>query len=178
MAAKIEPVDAATFTDCMEQLQEAYVYAVAATAGCSATKVAHDTFKKDFLIVRPARNGGEETSLYVQLKNTTTLRPDRTKPNFSYQFKKRGYMEDLVKPRKMIKAILVVMAAHPKQADWTLAGHDHLRVHHCCYWKWLEGETVPAGVKYPSNKVNTADIFDAAALTKIMDKLDRGEALH
>lgn len=174
----IEPVDGSTFTDCMELLQEAYVSAVVATAGCSVTFVKHDTFLKDALIVRPGWDGGEEVSLYAQLKSSTTLKPDPSKPTFGYKFTKRRYMEDLVKPRSVVKAILLVMTTHRVQGNWTIASHHELRLHHCCYWKSLEGDTVPAGVQSPTTGVSTSAIFDAPALTEIMDRLDRREGLR
>lgn len=177
MTSAIQPVSPATFTTDMEQLQTGYLYAVAATAGCTVNEVKRDTFAKDALITRPNGPGVEETSLYVQLKSTTTLKPDRAKPHFGYQFKKRQYMEDLAVPDRTIKVILVVMAVHPHQAAWAAASHDELTLQHCCYWKSLEGETVPAGVESPSTKISTTNIFDAKALAGILDKIERGQPL-
>lgn len=176
-SGNIVPVNASTFTDCMELLQEAYVSAVAATAGCSVQFMHHDTFKKDALFVRPGDVGKQEVSFYAQLKSTTTIKPAAADGGFSYQFKKRAYMEDLALADRSIKVILIVMATHPSQSDWSLADHDDLRLRHCCYWKSLEGETVPPGVQTPSTRLMTANIFDAVALTGIMDRIDRGEAL-
>lgn len=119
-----------TFTDCMEQLQEGYVASVAATAGCSMNPISRDTYGMDVLLVRLGSNGGEEVSIYLQLKNTTTIKPDPSKQHFSYQFKKRRYLEQLVLPRTTIKAFLVVMATKPDQRMWTTATHDQLLVSH------------------------------------------------
>lgn len=165
------------FTQHMEQLQQAYVGAVAAAARCSMNVIDRDTFAKDALLTRPSPVGLEETSVYVQLKSTTTKNPDPSKTHFGYQFKKRSYMEDLACPGRTVKVILIVMAIHPDQSSWCSAAHDVLTVRHCCYWKSLDGETVPAGVQNPSTKLSTASIFDAAALTGILDRIERGQAV-
>lgn len=161
----------------MEQLQFAYLYAVASAAGCTITPVTRDTFAKDALITRPNGPGLEEVSIYAQLKSTTTTKPDPSNGSFSYVFKRRRYMEDLALPGRTIKVILLVMAVHPHQEQWASACHDHLTVQHCCYWKSLESETVPAGVESPTTKIPTANIFDAGALSAILDRVERGETL-
>jgi hypothetical protein len=174
----IHPLDPQTFTDCMEQLQEGYVAAVAATAACSFQPVSRDTYGMDVLLVRPAAPGIEEISVYAQLKSTTTLRVDPNKKDFPYQFKKRDYFERLAVTRQNgPKAILIVMATSPWQGRWTASSHTELRVQHCCYWVSLEGRTVPAGVQSPTVRVPTKNVFDAAALTDVLDRLDRGEAI-
>ncbi|WP_435070472.1 DUF4365 domain-containing protein [Amycolatopsis thermoflava] len=175
----VAPVIADTFTACMEQLQDGYVFAVAATAGCTVEVLQRDTYGLDVLIIRKGRTASEEEiSVYAQLKSTTTLRPDPSAKNFSFQFKKRKHFDHLAKPRKGIKAILVVMATCPSQAGWTKATHDSLELQHCCYWVSLEGLTVKPEVQKPTVHVPTGNIFDAAALTQILDKLDRAEPLR
>ena len=175
--ARIQPVIAKTFTVCMEQLQEGYVAAVAATAGCTTEPKRRDLYRTDLEIVRPPTNGQtEEISLLVQLKNTTIIRPDPAKESFSYKFKKREYLEELAKYRSR-KAILVVMATVPVQADWSKATHDSLEVQHCCYWRSLEGEPVDVNVQSPTVKIPTVNVFDATALTGLLDRLERGENL-
>ncbi len=177
MGSNVVSVHPPSHTVMMEQLQEAYVLAVASAAACVVSPISKDTFKKDVLITRPRTSGIGEDSIYAQMKSTTTSKPDPTKATFSYQFKDRKYMEDLVADRPSIPAILIVMATHPVQAKWTTASHESLTVVHACYWKCLAGDTVPAGVHAPSTKISTGQIFDSAALTAIMDRLERGEAV-
>ncbi|WP_367320807.1 DUF4365 domain-containing protein [Streptomyces sp. HUAS ZL42] len=168
-----------TFTACMEQLQEGYVASVAATAGCAMTAVRRDIYGMDALLARPpVITGKQEASVYVQLKNTTTIRPDPSKTEFSYQFKKREYFEHLSLVRSTPKAILVVMVTSHRQMDWTRASHDRLELNYCCYWASLEGQIAKQGVASPTIRVPTANIFDASSLTLILDKLDRGESLN
>lgn len=175
--AGIVPVVAHTFTAMMEQLQEGYVASVAAAAGCSVEFIRRDLYLVDALIIRSIDKEKQEVSLFAQLKNTTSIKPDPGKPSFSYQFKNRKHLERLTMQRKDPKMILLVMTSHPAQAEWTHCDHESLAVRGCCYWVSLEGRTVGATVKYPSLSVPTANVFDSQALTMIMDKLDRGEAL-
>jgi hypothetical protein len=163
----------------MEQLQEGYVASVAATAGCAFERISRDIWGFDVQLVRPGKSASEqEISVYAQLKNTTTVRPDRSKPSFSYQLKKRDYFDRLAAKRRDPKAILIVMVTPARQASWTRATHDQLDVCHCCYWVSLEGQTAKAGVQQPTVHVPTSNLFDADALTAILDRLDRGESIN
>ncbi|WP_329789156.1 DUF4365 domain-containing protein [Lentzea sp. DG1S-22] len=174
----IRPVIESSFTECMEQLQEGYVFAVAATAGCTVEVTKRDIYGTDIRIIRPAAEvNGEEITVLAQLKNTTTVRPDPQKDFFSYQLKKREYFDKLAMPRRGPKAILIVMATTPVQADWTKGSHESLELQYCCYWRSLEGETAADGVKSPTVRIPTANVFDASALTEILDRLDREEEL-
>jgi hypothetical protein len=154
------------------------VTSVAATAGCAIEPIPKDNYGFDLRLVRPGRvPTEEEVSLLVQLKNTTTVKPDPTKDFFSYQLKKREYLERLAVRRTIVKAILVVMATSHVQREWTTASHHSMELKHACYWQSFEGHLVNPTVASPSVRIPTANIFDSVALTKIMDKLSRGESL-
>lgn len=175
--ARVRPVSPETFTTCMEQLQEGYVASVAATAGCLFDPVSRDYFGMDAMLIRSGASDEEEISVYVQLKSTTTAKPDPSRDSFSFQFKHRDHMQRLVNPRKGVKAILVVMVTHPEQARWARGDHESLTLLHCCYWVSLEGRTVAPGVQRPTIRIPTANVFTPDALTEILDKLERGEDL-
>ncbi len=151
--------------------------AVAATAGCTMETVRRDIHGFDVQLLRSAPPPAQEVAVWVQLKSTTTIKPDPNKELFSYKLKKRAYFDRLAAPRKAPKAILVVMACSPVQEKWTACDHDQMSLQHCSYWVSLEGDTSTAE-KTPTVHIPTANVFDADALTRIMDKLDRGEALR
>lgn len=174
---RVQAVDDATFTTCMEQLQEGYVAAVAATAGCLIETVRRDLYGVDIMIVRPRGPHLQEQMIFAQLKNTTTIKPDPDKPNFAYKFKARSHLEHLTKSRTTPKAILIVMATSPAQVDWTDGDHDVLSVLHCCYWANLEGQEIKPGVQQPTVRVPTGQQFTAPALLEMFDRLDGGEPL-
>lgn len=171
---RIKPVNATTFTVCMEQLQEAYVTSIAATAGCLVEVVQRDVYGMDVTFIRPGGPAAEEAILWAQLKNTTIIRPNPARPTFSFQLRKSSYLAQLVKPRTRPKAILLVMATDPDQSLWTLGDHDSLSVFNCCYWAYLENMPVDPAVAKPSVAVPTANIFTAEALTHLMDTLGQG----
>lgn len=171
------PVNRNSCTNAMEQLQEGYVFSVAATAGCQVDRFVHGNKYADLSIKREGID--EEITVEVHLKCTTDARPDPSKDHFSYQIKERAHFDRLARNRtKGPKQILVVMATRKDQALWTAAGADHLKVFHCCYWVSLEGMVVAETVKSPTVHVPTANVFDAEALTWILDRLDRGEPLR
>lgn len=178
VSPRITPVDSRTFTTCMELLQEGFVASVAATAGCTAEFKHRDVHGFDVLITRPSEAGTQEVSVYAQLKNTTTKKPDPRKSHFSYKFKDRDNLKRLAGPRNDPKAILLVMTTTAAQMEWTEVSHDFLTLRHCCYWVHLEGMPVDPNVRSPTVRVPTANRFDAAALRELMDKLDRGLPLR
>jgi hypothetical protein len=166
------------FTDSMEQLQQGYVQAVAATAGCSVEFSEHDRYGVDATIIRQIDQSREEISVKAALKCTTRIRPNPARAQFSYRFHDRAHLERLTLPRRTQKMILLLMLTCPEQARWTQCSHESLTVNHCCYWAYLESYEIQPGVQSPSVPIQTANLFDSAALTRIMDKLDRGESLR
>lgn len=173
----VDPVDATTFTMCMEQLQEGYVASVAATAGCLVNPVRRDLYGIDLDIIKQYGSSTEELTIKVQLKNTTIVKPDISREFFSFQFKKRKNLEQLAMARTTAKAILIVMVTNPRQMAWTVGGHEFLQTSHCCYWASLEGHAVDPDVASPSVRVPTRNRFDAPALLAMFDRLERGGAI-
>ncbi|QFU94070.1 DUF4365 domain-containing protein [Amycolatopsis sp. YIM 10] len=174
---KVQPVIDRTFTECMEQLQEGYVSAIAATAGCTVEFRRRDLYGVDMEVTRSGKTDADpETSIYLQLKSTTTIKPNSEAENFSYQFKKREYFEKLAIPNRYPKAFLVVMATSPIQQDWTKGGHEALEMLHCCYWVNLEGKTIKPGVQAPTVHIPTANVFDANGLSEMLDRIEHDKA--
>jgi hypothetical protein len=174
---RVQPVEDRFFTTLMEQLQEGYVSSIAAAAGCTAEPIRRDIYGFDVRLIKPTPPGTEEVTLLAQLKNTTTVKPDPNREFFSYQLKKREYLEDLAVVRSGPKAVLLVMVTSPVQNQWTDASHEYMTVRHCCYWSNLEGHPVDNSVASPTVRVPIANIFDSQALSAMMDRLSRGEPL-
>ena len=174
-AKNIRPVNAATFTECMEQLQEGYLLSVAATAGCLVERLRRDRFGADVSFMRPNGPQREEVSLLAQLKCTTTRVPDPAATSFGYQFHNRSHFDRLVMERTTIKAILLVMVTDPDQSRWSDGDHESLRVRKCCYWVNLEGQTSEA--RKPTVQVPTRQIFTAEALNGLLDRQEEGSHL-
>ncbi|MFD3645121.1 DUF4365 domain-containing protein [Streptomyces cyaneofuscatus] len=161
----------------MELLQRGYVTSVAATAGCTTEVIQNDNWGIDVQFIRPPVVATRfETMLWAQLKSTTQITPDPQKEFFSYQFTKRQYFDHMAKVRPSIKAILIVMTVPQNQSTWTEVSHSGLLTKRSCYWVDLEGQTSEADK--PTVRVPTKNLFDASALTEVLDKIDRGESLR
>ena len=166
------PIHDDTHTDMMEQLQESYVGAVASTAAVSVQPVKRDNFKYDLEFVRMLDPSMEEASFKAQLKASTKVKYTHGGASVSYQFDDKAAFEDLAKFRKTTKRILILMVVHLDQSRWTYAHQRAMLVRHSCYWLNMEGMSSTAA--YPTVSVPTANIFNAAALTAMMDRLDNG----
>lgn len=172
MASNLTKVNPRLFTDSMEQLQQGYVAAIAASCGVSVQGVDRDMYGHDVEFMRQPDITVEEVSVRAQLKSTTgiTIKPGATE--FSYTFKSRAAFEALAMPRTMQKRFLIVMAVPQNQNRWTYAHSRGMLLRHSCYWVSLEHQT--ATVEQPTIKVPLKNLFDAAALTTIMDKIEQG----
>ena len=159
----------------MEQLQEGYVFSVAATAGCLVQRVDRDAYGVDVMFVRPRGSDLEEISLFAQLKATTTVTPNPKKESFGFRFNHRRHFDNLAKTRSTIKAILLVLVTYPEQSKWTAGDHGSLSVRKCCYWVNLEGQENAA--TKPTVQVPTNQIFSADALQHLLDRIERNEPL-
>ncbi|MEW2184978.1 DUF4365 domain-containing protein [Streptomyces cellulosae] len=178
-ASHIDAVDMRYVTQMMEQLQQGYIKSVAATAGLVVEIVPVDVYGYDIRLIRPPSDPlDEESAVVAQLKCTTQIVPDQSRDHFSYQFTKRQYFDHLVKPRKYPKAILIVMTAPPRQAEWTEVTHDGLWTRRSCFWVSLEGAHADPSVKKPTVHIPTRNRVDAQSLSEILDKVDRGESLN
>ncbi|MFC0846111.1 DUF4365 domain-containing protein [Streptomyces noboritoensis] len=178
-ASHIEAVDMRYVTQMMEQLQQGYIKSVAATAGLAVEIVPVDVYGYDVRLIRPPSDPlDEEAAVLAQLKCTTQIIPDQSREYFSYQFTKRQYFDHLVKPRKYPKAILIVMTAPPRQAEWTEVTHGGLWTRRSCFWVSLEGAQADPSIRKPSVRIPIKNRVDAESLTKILAKIDRGESLN
>lgn len=175
MARMIQPVHEDTFTAMLEQLQEGYVYAVAASAGCSVNVQRRDTFGVDALITRHREGDEFETHLFAQLKCTTTVRAGEDAGDFVFSFKHQRQIERLQQTNPSgLPTILIVMVAHPSQANWATGDHDSLTIRHSCYWKHVAGADPGETDSDLSVRMHRTQLFDAAALLGIMDRIQEG----
>lgn len=175
MGSNLTKVVERTFTDAMEQLQEGYVSAVAATCGVAAQWPPRDYFKYDVELVRQPDTAIEDVSVRAQMKSTTGIIVPTGASHFSYQFKKRAAFDSLVMHRNGPKHILLLMVIHQDQNRWTYSHHRAMLLRHCCYWLNMEGMTSTA--QQPTVSVPTANVFNAAALTGILDRIEGGQPI-
>lgn len=175
MASNLIKVVERTFTDAMEQLQEGYVGAVAATSGVSAQWTSRDNHKYDVELVRQPDSSVEDISVRAQMKSTTSIVVPAGASKFSYQFESREAFDSLAMARTGPKHILILMVVHRDQNRWTYSHHRAMLLRHCCYWLNLEGMTSTA--QRPTVSVPTANVFNAAVLTGILNRIEGGQPL-
>ncbi|MEL7974352.1 DUF4365 domain-containing protein [Isoptericola sp. F-RaC21] len=163
-----------TFTDAMEQLQEGYVTSVAATAGVTVQHTDRDMHKYDLELVRQPSVDQEEVSVRLQLKSTTTISVQPGATHFNYRFDSRASFDSLAMQRSTVKHILVVMLVHPDQNRWSFVHHRAMLTRQACYWAYLEGRAALERPLRPVVSVPLGNIFDARALTGILDRIEVG----
>jgi hypothetical protein len=163
-----------THTQAMEQLQEAYVCAVASAAGALVDRVDRDMHKYDVELIRQPHIDQEEVSVRLQLKATTTIRPKPGATDLSFKFKSRADYASLAMPRTVVKHLLVVMVVGTDQRRWADAQHTSLSVQHCCYWLSMEGMSTKDLPDSPTVKIPMANVFDSRALSDILDRVEGG----
>lgn len=164
-----------TFTNAMEQLQEGYVTSVAATAGVTVQNVYRDMHRYDLELVRQPSASSEEVTVKAQLKSTTTISVKPGATHFDYRIDSRAAFNSLTMPRSVVKHILIVMLVHPNQRRWSFVHHRAMLTRQACYWVYLEGQAAPERPLKPVVSVPRANIFDASALTGILDRIEAGD---
>jgi hypothetical protein len=160
----------------MEQLQSAWVSAIAAAAGCIvwSTQVIDDGLDVLLEHKHPTHTASPERSVYlgVQLKATTS-RPSggclRT------QVSRKRYREYAVKDptRNVIVAILTMPT---RQENWVFASERSLSLFGACYWVNLAGSAVPGGCDDDRLTISapTSNVLDDVSLAQIMERVGVG----
>lgn len=160
----------------MEQLQSAWVRAIAAAAGCIVWSADVIDDGLDVLLEHkhPAHTATPERSVYlgVQLKATTT------RPSAGYlrtQVTRKRYREYAVKDptRNVIVAMLTMPAT---QQNWVFSSGRSLSLFGACYWVNLAGDAVPDGSDGDRLTISapTVNVLDDVALAQIMERIGRG----
>jgi len=159
----------------MEMLQDSYLRAVAAAAGCTMAKPEPDDGIDWTLTHSSALHTADcQIDLKVQLKSTWTSLPNPTNGFVSVNLENER-LEMLARKRVMVHRILVAMIVPQDVAEWVEASHDYLSLKHCAYWRSLVGE-VPSGDNYTAVRVSTNQIFDDVALCEVMERIGKGGA--
>jgi hypothetical protein len=158
----------------MEAYQASYVRAVAAAAGCVIGNLEIDEGIDITLRHTSAVHTiqGNIARLEVQLKATTTFNPHAQ--SLSVKMKGSRYNE-LVVAGPHVPAILVALAMPSDPADWTIASHESLAIHHCAYWVNLAGRSETTAEE-KTVQVSKAQIFNDVALCQMMARIGAGDA--
>jgi len=154
-------------------LQNSYLAAVAAAAGCTMAKPEPDDGTDYVLTHRSDEHTVDvEVDLKIQLKSTIVSKPNPASGFVSVPLSNKRFEMMALTP-VTTKRIVVAMALPDMFEDWIDASHDVFRLRHCAYWVNIAGEK-PTGRTKSSVRVPTSQIFDDVALCAIMKRLGQG----
>ncbi|TKA00106.1 DUF4365 domain-containing protein [Actinacidiphila oryziradicis] len=157
----------------MEMLQDSYLRAVAAAAGCTMAKPDPDD-GIDWQLCHSSESHTTDCQidLKIQLKSTWTSAPNPANGFVSVTVA-NDRLRMLARTRVTVHRILVAMIVPENVADWIDASHDIFQLRHCAYWRSVTG-VEPSGREKTAVRVSTSQIFDDVALCGIMERIGKG----
>ena len=157
----------------MEQLQEGYVRAVAAAAGCVVSKPEIDE-GIDLVLTHKSQAHwltDKKARLEVQLKATSQ---QDALANGSIRAEIDGHrFNELAVANPTVHKIVVVMLIPQLQEHWTYARAKGLTIHRCAYWVNL-ADLPPVTAKTTTVAAPTSQVFDDVTLCGIMQRIGSG----
>lgn len=156
-----------------EQLQESYVRAVAAAAGCVVSAPGVDEGVDLQLTHRSSSHLHGTAALELQLK--ATERYSGTDPDYFDVVLGRDNFDFFRYETPTVHRVVVVMNLPRSVDDWLSASHDHLRVHHAAYWVSIRGREA-SDAQNVTVRVPRTQVFDDVALCNIMARIGQGGA--
>lgn len=160
----------------MEMLQDSYLKAVAAAAGCQMAKPDPDD-GIDWILTHSSKEHTADCQidLKVQLKSTFQVEPNPQNGKVAVRVERRRFEMLALSP--VINARILVAMIVPRSVDfWIKASHDFLTLRHCAYWINLEGRD-PGDAEEVTVSVQTTNVFDDISLCRMMKRLGEGGKL-
>ncbi|MEV6506037.1 DUF4365 domain-containing protein [Streptomyces sp. NPDC051642] len=157
----------------MEMLQDSYLRAVAAAAGCTMAKPEPDD-GIDWVVTHASElhEADCQIDLKIQLKSTWTSEPNPANGFVSVNLS-NNRLKLLARKKVTVHRILVAMIIPEDIAAWVEANHDIFTLRHCAYWRSVTG-LEPSGEDHTAVRVPTVRIFDDKALCAIMERIGKG----
>src|ERR1700733_11797266 len=161
-------------TDLMESLEEAYLRAVAASAGCVIVGRPDIDEGVEIMLSHTADSHQYDHVVYlnIQMKSTSAFEGRNTTSVSAGISGKRW--NQFCTPNPTTSKIIVIMSVPRDQANWTEAGHEALTIRYCAYWVNIEGQPP---VEEDSTTTVTApktQIFNDIALCAMMERIGQG----
>jgi hypothetical protein len=154
-----------------EQFSNAFILAVASLAGCAAAKPYPDVDSIDWIL--SCRLAPRRPKLDLQIKSTAR---DAGHPqSIAYPLKRRNY-DDLVLTNLLTPRLLVLVVVPPQPEQWLTFSPEHLVLRRSAYWCSLAGLPASKNAESVTVQVPRANLFDVAALTRLMQSINEGGA--
>ncbi len=161
-----------------EKFSEAYVLAVAATAGYGTYKPSPDDDSVDFGI---AARTNSQTNGFVTMRSPRlelqlkcTAAPTPMGDSLSFPLKLKNY-EELRADNFVIPRILVVVLVPELATDWLAHSETELCLRRCGYWVSLRGKPATSNTKNIKIQIPRQNQFTVLALQAMMQRLAQGE---
>ncbi|MBF0158677.1 MAG: DUF4365 domain-containing protein [Magnetococcales bacterium] len=158
-----------------EKFSEAYVRAIAAVAGFSASTPGVDDDSIDMTIATRSNSGSVcSPRLDIQLKSASDIQLKADRPSFSFRIPIKNY-DDLRNPRVMIPRLLVVVRVPRDQAHWTESTEEQLIMRHCGYWVSLRNAPDIPNTDNRTVTIPRHQLFTVDSLKDLMDRIGQRE---
>jgi hypothetical protein len=161
-----------------EKFSDAYVLAIAATAGYGTYKPSPDEDSVDFGIAARTTSlaNGVVTmrSPRLELQLKCTAAPTPLGDSLSFSFKLKNY-EERRADNFVIPRILVVVLVPDLADDWQEHSETELCMRRCGYWLLLRGKPATSNTKNIKIQIPRQNQFTVLALQAMMQRLAQGE---
>ncbi len=148
--------------DIKERLSVAYLFAVAARAGCQVTNWAIDKQSVD-ATVKPIR--GSKLTIDLQLKATSENAISGQSVVFDLPVNNYDALRD---EHCTAPHYLVVLLLEQDEARWLETSHEALLIRRCAYWCDLRGKPATSNTQTIRVELPREQAFDVAALHGMM----------
>jgi hypothetical protein len=154
----------------MEALQESYLRAVVAAAGCSVASLNIDD-GIDAMIKHRHQNHLHSVDQFLQVQLKATMQWADTDQTVSIQMSASRFAL-FAEPNPTVKKIVVIMRQPAEPTSWINVTDESLLIRHCSYWVNLAGQSSLAAS--PTISASRHAIFDEVALCSIMQRIGQG----
>lgn len=157
-----------------EQLQDGYLHAVCAAAGCGMSYTKLDEGVDWSLTHRSPQHSASTDGvarLEMQLKATTKPIND----GFISASMSRARYDYYRVIDPSVHKIIVVMSVPSNPAHWIFARHKGLMLHRCAYWVNLAGmPEIATSAESITIKAPLENVFNDVSLCRIMERIGEG----
>ena len=163
--------------DIKEELNYAYVHAVAAHAGFSCDRPTKDRDSVDVTI--RAKGKLDESSVLkspsLDLQLKASCEPELEDGALLFDLKMKNYEE--LRQNALVPRLLVVMALPAEKEEWLSFTPEQLIARRCCYWHSLIEEPEVTNKTSRRVKISTEQVFSPEQLHSLLIKASRYEEI-
>ena len=165
-----------------EDLSVAYISAVAAKAGYDCGRPGSHDVGEDLEIITVEKRGDiifkPGPNLYVQAKSSQNFELSEDGEYIKYDLEVSAYNKLVIEEGRFYPIILILYCMPADENEWLNICEENTTLKYCGYWTCLMGRTESTNSRTVRVYIPRQNIFTASALTSIMEKIRRMEALN